>query len=266
MADFRVVSPLQTALNHPEAVSHPLLASCQRLTVDVEDVASADLLRRLPAATAFIAAALQPPAAGRVLVHCAQGVSRSAAVVAAHLMASEGLSVAAALERLRRVHPAASPSPALLQQLQLFSDMGCSLEEGHLPYKRHLLQLAAQQYHETGTIDTSALAQPVEPALHGAGGISAGGSTTTVAPQPVLYRCRKCRCLVATAHNVVETEDGPGAAGFSWRKRDKLQRSAAAGGPGGGGGGEEGSLFVEPMRWMEAIVGGPVHGKLYCPK
>lgn len=38
------------------------------------------------------------------------------------------------------------------------------------------------------------------------------------------------------------------------------------------GGGEEGSLFVEPLRWMgegggaDSVVGGAVQGKLYCPK
>lgn len=63
---------------------------------------------------------------------------------------------------------------------------------------------------------------------------------------------------------------GPGAAAFSWRKRDRQQRQAVD--AGGGGGGEEGSLFVEPLRWMgegggaDSVVGGAVQGKLYCPK
>lgn len=84
---------------------------------------------------------------------------------------------------------------------------------------------------------------------------------------------------------MVEVEQGPGAAAFPWRKRDKQQRQVTSGGGsggsyledgacvgtsggGGGGGGEEaGSLFTEPLQWMAGgVVGGPVQGKLYCPK
>ena len=86
----------------------------------------------------------------------------------------------------------------------------------------------------------------------------------------------------------METEVGPGASAFPWRKRDKQQRQvtggSAAGSSGGGSGwdggqpeagpagapppGEEGgSLFTEPLQWMAGmVVGGPVQGKLYCPK
>ena len=66
---------------------------------------------------------------------------------------------------------------------------------------------------------------------------------------------------------------GPGAAAFRWHKRDKHQRQQLGGDDGGGGGSsEEGSLFVEPLRWMgegggaDSVVGGAVQGKLYCPK
>jgi dual specificity phosphatase 12 len=131
--------------------------------------------------------------------------------------------------------------------------MGCALRECHLPYKRYLLAQAGHEYEASGTIDTSALAQPEEP-----GSAASGGG-----PPPLAYRCRKCRCLVATAHNLVETEEGPGATGFAWRKRDRRQR---VGGGISGDSPEDGSLFVEPLRWMDAIVGGPIQGKLYCPK
>lgn len=118
---------------------------------------------------------------------------------------------------------------------------------------------AAQHYHETGQLDAAALSAPQE------GAAGRDGKT--------IYRCRKCRGLVATQHNVVETETGPGASAFRWRKRDKQQRQAV--GEGGGGGGDEGSLFVEPLRWMgeggggpggDSVVVGVIQGKLYCPK
>lgn len=52
------------------------------MRIPVEDVDYADLLVHLPAACRFIEGALR--SGGVVLVHCVQGISRSAAVVAAY--------------------------------------------------------------------------------------------------------------------------------------------------------------------------------------
>ena len=66
---------------------------------------------------------------------------------------------------------------------------------------------------------------------------------------------------------------GPGASAFRWHKRDKQQRQALEGFSAASS--EDGSLFVEPLRWMaeggggpggDSVVGGAVQGKLYCPK
>lgn len=94
--------------------------------------------------------------------------------------------------------------------------------------------------------------------------------------------CCSCRCPLFTygcwhLHSLPNWQ-GPGASAFSWRKRDKQQR-ASLGADGAAAasstGPEEGSLFVEPLRWMceggggpggDSVVGGAVQGKLYCPK
>ncbi len=52
------------------------------MRINVEDVDYADLLIHLPSACRFIDTALR--SGGIVLVHCGQGLSRSAAVVAAY--------------------------------------------------------------------------------------------------------------------------------------------------------------------------------------
>lgn len=259
---------------------HPQLSSCRRHALEVEDSKEANLLSSLPAAVGFITAALEGGGgSARVLVHCAQGVSRSAAVAAAYLMAASagaagggpgGLDPDAALAALRRACPAAAPNAGFVAQLELFHAMGCRLQDGYVPYKRFLLQQAsgrprprcgdlprarsagprsvgpaccgmrgrpaaslqalepapdgrfkysaakpastapavslgapfqlqaANHYQETGALPAAeALPVPAEPAGGGA----------------ALYRCRKCRCLVATSHNVVETEQVRG-----WRR------------------------------------------------
>jgi dual specificity phosphatase 12 len=69
------------------------------MRISVEDVDYADLLIHLPSACRFIDSALR--SGGIVLVHCGQGLSRSAAVVVAYLMWSRRIGVTQALEVVR---------------------------------------------------------------------------------------------------------------------------------------------------------------------
>ncbi|KAJ7721156.1 protein-tyrosine phosphatase-like protein [Mycena maculata] len=72
----------------------------QHMRIPIEDVDYADLLIHLPSACQFIDQAMR--SGGAILVHDVQGVSRSAAVVAAYLMWSHRLSSTKALEIIRR--------------------------------------------------------------------------------------------------------------------------------------------------------------------
>lgn len=294
------ITHVVSVLHDASRLEHPQLAACQqRHSVEIADTEEANLLSLLPAAVAFITAPLSSTSGSggkggsnggtsggsggnRVLIHCAQGVSRSAAVAAAYLMTASATSAAApaapqhakqaaasaplapadALSVLRRAWPASCPNSGFEAQLELWYAMGCRLQDSYVPYKRFLLQQAAQHYQATGGLpEAAALPVPAE---------APGGGAK-------VYRCRKCRCTVATSHNVVDTEQGAGAAAFRWHKRDKHQKQALGSGDyigGGAGGSEEGSLFVEPLRWMcqeggssgDSVMGGAVQGKLYCPK
>ncbi|KAF8914162.1 protein-tyrosine phosphatase-like protein [Gymnopilus junonius] len=86
--------------------------------IAVEDVDYADLLIHLPSACQFIDQALR--SGGVVLVHCVQGISRSAAVVAAYLMWSRRIPVAQALDIVRSARDHIWPNPGFHEQLVLF--------------------------------------------------------------------------------------------------------------------------------------------------
>lgn len=60
---------------------------------------------------------------------------------------------------------------------------------------------------------------------------------------PVIYRCKKCRRIVASHDLVVPHEPGDGQKCFKWKKRNKSPEDDNL--P------KCSSIFVEPMKWME---------------
>lgn len=90
----------------------------RHLRIPVEDVDYADLLIHLPAACRFIHEAMTTN--GVCLVHCVQGISRSAAVVAAYLMFSQRVSVTRAIEMVRQAREQVWILPGFQEQLVLF--------------------------------------------------------------------------------------------------------------------------------------------------
>lgn len=77
------------------------------------------------------------------------------------------------------------------------------------------------------------------------------------------FRCRSCRTLLATASNTITVPHGAEAGDTFLLRRgggssNSKGNSADAGQVVGAG-----SLFVEPLRWMQGLHA--VSGKLYCP-
>ncbi|KAK3152644.1 hypothetical protein QOZ80_2BG0161680 [Eleusine coracana subsp. coracana] len=72
----------------------------------------------------------------------------------------------------------------------------------------------------------------------------------------VIYRCRRCRQMVATQEYVVTHKVGRGDGHFGTRKKSDVEDDKKP----------ECSLciFVEPMKWMKAVEEGYISHKLYC--
>ncbi|KAJ6518587.1 protein-tyrosine phosphatase-like protein [Mycena vulgaris] len=102
----------------------------KRMRIPVIDWPDQELLTHFKAANAFIDDARVTVGEG-VLVHCHQGVSRSATVVAAYLMAThppihDSLS---AIKFLQTLRPIVQPNSGFLDQLALYGRCGCNLDD-----------------------------------------------------------------------------------------------------------------------------------------
>jgi len=103
-----VLSIVDRDMPPPDGTVHKLLK--------IADDESADLTPVMREALPFIGTALA--GGGRILVHCDRGASRSASVVAAHLMREERLDLSTALEGLKRQRSCVGPNAGFLRSLR----------------------------------------------------------------------------------------------------------------------------------------------------
>lgn len=94
--------------------------SPKTLQIPIRDTPFEELAGHLSQTSAFINDALRKR--GCVLVHCVQGMSRSASVIAAYLMAANGWSVREAVDFVRSRSSSAQPNTGFLGQLQEYYD------------------------------------------------------------------------------------------------------------------------------------------------
>lgn len=90
----------------------------ERLHCPCEDVATESIMPHLHRACEFIESARAQ--GGRVLVHCAMGISRSPTVVIAWLMKSRGWSVQQAIGHVKHRRPQIKPNAGFIGQLEEF--------------------------------------------------------------------------------------------------------------------------------------------------
>ena len=151
-----------------------LPSTIAHLFISITDEESNNLLDELPKVVTFLQACLERD--GSALVHCRHGVSRSAAAVVAVLMSKFGLSRDEALAKLVEKKASAAPNTGFLNQLLLWEMMGNRLDQENGNYVHFLLQVGVVKCPNKSSYE-QALA--------------------------VRYRCKKCRRLIASSHNVL---------------------------------------------------------------
>ncbi|EED23767.1 dual specificity phosphatase, putative [Talaromyces stipitatus ATCC 10500] len=173
---------------------HPdenLTEGFQHLKIEVDDVDDEDLLQYFATANAFIQAGLD--AGGGVLVHCAMGKSRSAAICIAYLLHRQpkNLDPESALELVRKTRAIAEPNEDFMKQLWLYYEMGCpddvTNDPAYLRWQSHRQIELSAACGKAPEIDVVRFEDELQPDSDGA----EGGKLTEI-------RCRKCRRILAT--------------------------------------------------------------------
>jgi len=121
-------------VNIPTHTSHTRTPKpIHRAQIHIEDNPFAELAAHLPSSVAFIREALRDPEA-KVLVHCVQGISRSASVVCAYLMALYGWAPSKAVSYVKTKRWIAEPNFGFVAQLHEYEKILQQQQgQGHSP-------------------------------------------------------------------------------------------------------------------------------------
>ncbi|XP_023179247.2 dual specificity protein phosphatase MPK-4 [Drosophila hydei] len=260
--------------------------------VQISDMPREDILQHLEACVQFIAGALEQQ--NNVLVHCYFGVSRSSSAVIAYMMKRHGLDYQPAYELVLAKRRFVQPNAGFVAQLKLFRRMGYKIDPNYQRYKMHRLRLAGEQMRKAKILPQS---------FHSV--VRPDPDITRENPEPIVFRCRRCRRVLASKSHVLEhrprgmphqqeqdqvqeqeqqqTLTETTGSGSEPRLLDQLAeriRKASLGSPShenlvtaaaaaaavsGSSNNCRSLLFVEPIAWMHRIMLN-TQGRLYCPK
>jgi len=114
------ITHIVTVMDH--IVLFPIELELKTMHVGLDDRPAANILSHLPKTTEFITEAMKDENA-KVLVHCWQGVSRSATVAAAFLIASEIMTTDAAIALLKSKRRIVQPNEGFIRQLKQYETL-----------------------------------------------------------------------------------------------------------------------------------------------
>ncbi|PLB54428.1 phosphatases II [Aspergillus steynii IBT 23096] len=221
-------------------------ASYQHHQIDVDDMDDENLLENFPSAINFIQSGLDN--GGSVLVHCAMGKSRSAAVCIAYMLHQQpsALTPESALAVIRQSRAFCEPNDGFMEQLSIYREMGCPDDvTSHPLYSRWLYRREVEDSVACGRAPemSSVLFEDEQQRSR-----ETTDRTTEI-------KCRKCRRTLATTPFVIPHDPKRGA---------KASNDCA-------------HIFLHPLTWMRPCLfpnsapdaspseDAPLSGRLTCP-
>lgn len=158
------------------------------------------------------------------------------------------------------------PNSGFISQLKLFYKMGCKIDKDHPKYKQYRLRLAADCMKKAKILSNSYMNL-----------IKSDPAQIQIMPEPIVYRCRKCRRIVASQSNLIThkakdlIEKEPKPLVVIDNLVDKFRDHSINGSDTSKKSSEKVDIlckkmyFVEPMTWMKDIISN-TQGRLSCPK
>ncbi|KAG6853635.1 hypothetical protein C0991_002695 [Blastosporella zonata] len=115
------ITHVVSILDYPPTIPD-MIPTERKLHIALADRPDADILSHLPSTTEFITLALAAHKENKVLVHCFQGISRSATVVVAYLIASSGMGATEALKHTQTKRGIVCPNIGFRSQLDTYAE------------------------------------------------------------------------------------------------------------------------------------------------
>ncbi|KAF8545101.1 protein-tyrosine phosphatase-like protein [Trichophaea hybrida] len=221
-----------------------LFEGFEHLVVEVDDVEDGNLIEHFAITNEFISNALNND--GAVLIHCAMGKSRSATVLAAHLMQKRQINAIEAVDIIRKIRPFVEPNPGFMEQLDLYHKMKYTTDLDDNPiYQRWLYQ---KKLATSKAAPERVHFRDVERAVAGITQVEEGA--TPEESGMVELRCKKCRRTLANSQFL--TPHIPKPSQLSPPRPPNTPCS---------------HHFLEPLSWMAPeLEQKKLEGKLECPK
>lgn len=158
--------------------------------VHISDVPKEDILHHLDECIEFINIALNKNQ--KILVHCYYGVSRSSSIIIAYIMKKYNLEYNQAFEFVKSKRIYVQPNSGFVFQLKLYKRMDCKINRNYQKYKTYRLRLAADNVRKAKILPQSCMDI-----------IKSDPGIIQENPEPIVYRCRKCRRVVANKTNIL---------------------------------------------------------------
>lgn len=209
--------------------------------LQISDLPYEDLLSHLNETCTFIEGGLEK---GSVLVHCYYGVSRSVAVVIAFLMKKYCMSFDEAYKKLKEKREEAGPNVGFEHQLRLFETLKYTVDVTNLQYRMFRLRITADQVLKVKIVPQS---------CHDV--VKPDPGVSVVKPSSRVYRCKKCRRVVASVGNLLPhlKNEKLSWKDSRWSSNYTMLNLCTE------------TLFIEPLKWIDSVLQSE-SGKILCPK
>ncbi|CAK7897683.1 tyrosine-protein phosphatase Yvh1p [[Candida] anglica] len=225
--------------------------------IEVNDEETTNIIRYFPETNDFIEKALfksdTTKHSNKILIHCAQGVSRSPTIIIAFLMYKYKLSLPQALHAVKRKSASVGPNEGFMEQLKLYQQLEFDVDMSNKLYKQFVIDLSIKQDPSGSSLKDMNLFTASDP--------EALKSSSEVTTQ---YRCKRCRHVLATnlqiENHVQPTEESQQS---KFIKRGHTNRIISV---------QQAStvcshhFILQPLDWMtEELAKSEIEGKFNCP-